>query len=331
MKLIYVDTSNTNPYMNLAMEEYLLDVAERSQCLVVYFWQNQDTIVIGRNQNAYTECDVKKAQQEKVFIARRKTGGGAVFHDMGNLNFTFIYSKAVYEQQQSLNIVKNALCKLDFNAKLVGRNDLVINGYKISGSAFYSNDRVCMHHGTIMVAVDFDKLSSLLNVSKNKLSAHNVSSVRSRVANLREFNKHITIGRVKEGLYDSFRHFFAGEINDIVDKFDFDDVVLKKLYLQYASSNWNMAEFQTYTVFKTERFAWGEVSVYADVEGKKVNKVRLASDSLFPDKILAIEQILNNLNENDHGIADVISCNKDIGLFLKDVLFVYESLLEEIV
>ena len=250
---------------------------------------------------------------------------------MGNFNFTFIYPKALYEQRQSLGIISNAMRSLGFNVEVVGRNDVSVNGYKFSGSAFYSNDKVGMHHGTIMVAVDCNKLASLLNVSKNKLSTHGVASVRSRVKNLKELNACITIEQIKQALLKSFLQYFDDQIQDIIYDFNFDNVVLQKLYLQYASPNWNMGEFQTYTLSRTKRFNWGEVYVYADVDGKSIKRIALASDSLYPSRILLIERILNNLNANSDDIVDTSLFDKDTQLIFQDILSVYQSVLEEIV
>ena len=139
-KLTYIESDQVNPYKNLAVEEYLLLHCEDKEC-ILYLWQNQNTVVIGRNQNAWKECKVTKLEEENGHLARRLSGGGAVYHDLGNLNFTFLVNKDEYSLEKQLQVIINAMGRLGLKAEKSGRNDILIDGKKFSGNAFYEQEK----------------------------------------------------------------------------------------------------------------------------------------------------------------------------------------------
>ena len=145
-KLIYIESDQVNPYKNLAVEEYLLLHCEPQEC-ILYLWQNQNTVVIGRNQNAWKECKVESLEENGGHLARRLSGGGAVYHDLGNLNFTFLVNKDEYSLEKQLQVIINAMGRLGLKAEKSGRNDILIDGKKFSGNAFYEQEKHCYHHG----------------------------------------------------------------------------------------------------------------------------------------------------------------------------------------
>lgn len=202
-KITYIETANTYPYRNLAMEEYLLLHCDKEEC-ILYLWQNRNTVVIGRNQNAWKECLVSKLEEEDGYPVRRLSGGGAVYHDLGNLNFTFLVRKDNYDVDRQLDVILNAVKKLGIHAEKSGRNDILIDGHKFSGNAFYEQGDCCYHHGTLMVNVNLGELSRYLTVSKDKLKSKGVDSVRARVANLTEYAPDLTVEELKEKASGSF-------------------------------------------------------------------------------------------------------------------------------
>lgn len=190
-KLRVVLSDSFNPYFNLAVERWLLETLEPN-CQVLYLWRNHDTVVIGRSQNPWLECNLTKMQADEVALVRRPTGGGAVFHDLGNTNFTFLTHGAGYDKQANSAIITKALASLNLKAMAVGRNDIVVEDpssgelRKISGSAYRELADRALHHGTLLICADLQRLAEYLNPRKKKLAAKGVQSVRSRVINLIE-------------------------------------------------------------------------------------------------------------------------------------------------
>jgi len=180
-----VKTDCVDPYINLAAEEHMTMNAEEGT-VTLFLWQNAKTVVIGRNQNPWKECDVEAIKRDGISLARRISGGGAVYHDMGNLNFTFIAKDGLFDIGRQTDVILLACRLLGVDASKTGRNDLTIDGKKFSGHAYYSSGGYNYHHGTIMMDVAGDDLSKYLRVPEAKLRSKGVASVRSRVTNLRE-------------------------------------------------------------------------------------------------------------------------------------------------
>lgn len=205
-RLIWLETDNTYPYRNLAMEEYMTNHVPDGTC-ILFLWQNRHTVVIGRNQNCWKECRVDFLEEEGGYLVRRLSGGGAVFHDLGNLNFTFIVRKTDYDVERQLQVILEAVRRLGIQAEKTGRNDITVEGRKFSGNAFYQTGDCCYHHGTLLVHADKENMSRYLNVPREKLASKGVSSVKSRVANLDEFCPGLTVDRVKAALAEAFSRY----------------------------------------------------------------------------------------------------------------------------
>ena len=179
-------TDCTDPYINLGTEEALTFSAQDDE-VIMYLWQNAHTIVIGRNQNPWRECNVERIKQDGVYLARRISGGGAVYHDMGNLNFTFIAKDDLYDIGKQTDVILLACRLLGIDAEKNGRNDLTVDEKKFSGHAYFSSNGYNYHHGTIMMNVNPEDMPKYLRVSEAKLKSKGVSSVRSRVTNLNNY------------------------------------------------------------------------------------------------------------------------------------------------
>jgi len=184
----YVSNPSTDPHFNMAFDEFCLDRLQADEP-VFYLWQNRPSVIIGLNQNPFAEVDIPYMESRGILLARRVTGGGAVYHDLQNLNYTITGRVRDLEQEypEYLHTMVRALRALGVPAELSGRNDILVEGRKCSGYAKrMSRDRL-MIHGTLMWDVDIDTLTRVLSVPGSKLSAAGIASVRSRVANLKDF------------------------------------------------------------------------------------------------------------------------------------------------
>ena len=152
----------TNPWDNLAREEQLVNLCEESEA-ILYLWRNAHTVVVGRNQNPWAECRLDLLESEGGKLARRSTGGGAVYHDLGNHNYSFILPRKRYNMERQLAVILGALRGLGLDAEFSGRNDLVIGGRKFSGNAYQLTRDKGLHHGTLLFSADMAMLSRYLN------------------------------------------------------------------------------------------------------------------------------------------------------------------------
>ncbi len=298
MKTILYHTKTHNPWLNLAREEYLFNSISQNNIshIIFYLWQNQNTIVIGKNQNPWKECQIPLLEKENVYLARRISGGGAVFHDLGNLNFTFIIPKEMYDLSRQLKVILNAMQSLGIPAEFKGRNDLVVQDRKFSGNAFCYQSKQALHHGTILVSADLEKLTRYLQVSQDKIKSKGVSSVRSRVINLNEFVPGLTIQTVEQALNDSFQKEYGGYSEKYFDDAQFDAEVLQKLYQRYASWEWRFGNAPKFDITLDTRFSWGGIELGLSLNDAKVVKCEIFSDAMDELFISTIPSILHGSN-----------------------------------
>ncbi|KAJ2682225.1 hypothetical protein GGH99_004832, partial [Coemansia sp. RSA 1285] len=183
----YVSES-TDPYTNLAFEDWILRTSD-PQSYVLYLWRNRPTIVIGRNQNPWKECNLDMMATRDVWLARRTSGGGTVYHDLGNSNYTVVMPRTAFTRNWCAEMVAQALQQMDIPAYVNARHDVAVDELKISGSAFRLTSKRAFHHGTMLIDADLSRLHGcLLSRNKDAIEAKGVDSVRSRVANLREYS-----------------------------------------------------------------------------------------------------------------------------------------------
>ena len=246
---------------------------------ILYLWQNRQTVVIGRNQNAWAECRTTELNQDGGHLARRLSGGGAVYHDMGNLNFTFLVSKKNYDLQKQLQVIVTACQNLGINAQTTGRNDVAVDGRKFSGNAFFDSKGQAYHHGTLLVDVDMSMLGKYLMPSKAKLQSKGVDSVRSRVVNLKELCPSLSIERMKEEMLRAFQSVYGLQTEELPEEgFDLDYV--NRLQERNASWEWNYGKSLPATFACEERFPWGGVELRLQVEKGMVTEAAVYSDAM---------------------------------------------------
>ena len=254
-----------DPWFNLAVEECIFRQMPATQ-RVLFLWRNADTVVIGRAQNPWKECNTRRMEEDNVRLARRSSGGGAVFHDLGNTCFTFMAGKPEYDKTISTSIVLNALNALGVSAEASGRNDLVVKtaegDRKVSGSAYRETKDRGFHHGTLLLNADLSRLANYLNPDKKKLAAKGITSVRSRVTNLTELLPGITHEQVCEAISETFA--------------------------RQSSWEWNFGQAPAFSHLLDERFTWGGVELHFDVEKGHITRTQVFTDSLNPAPLEAL-------------------------------------------
>ena len=289
-KIALYESASYDPYYNLAVEQHLLESVDEDSC-ILYLWQNAHTVVIGRNQNAWKECRTSLLEQEGGHLARRLSGGGAVFHDLGNLNFTFLVPQADYDLDRQFSVIQEAARSFGIPAKKSGRNDVLADGRKFSGNAFYRNGTQAYHHGTLLVDVDMQHMGRYLNPSKAKLQSKGVDSVRSRVVNLRELNPDITIPGLKAAMAEAFAKVYSLPLEQLPEE------ALNKPYidsLRQRNSSWEWVYGQKipFTFEWEDRFPWGGVQVALRVENGIVHQAKVYSDAMDWSLAPKLEQSL---------------------------------------
>lgn len=280
-----------NPYINLAIESILLDNYLKNT-ISLFLWKNQQTIVIGTNQNPYSECNVDTLLNEGGHLARRRTGGGAVYHDLGNLNFSFIADKDLYDVKRQMTVIQKALLNYGLETEVSGRNDISYQGRKFSGNAFAKTKFQGLHHGTILIKTDGEKLQKYLKVKPAKLHKHGVKSVASRVINLSEVAD-ITSENIIPYLIKAFEEVYDNKAIEI----NFDDLYTEdalKLKGHISSDDYLFGKWRNFVTKKSNTFDWGSVDIELDIDEEKgiIKDINIASDSLEPESIETAANIL---------------------------------------
>lgn len=276
MNYLYVSPSQSG-WDNLALDEYFLDHLGENDFLL-YFYINANAVIIGRNQNPWAECRLNAMEADGVQLVRRITGGGAVFHDCGNLNFSFIAGEKRYDVEKQFDLILCALRKIGIPCEFSGRNDLLSDGRKFSGNAFCTRKNIRQHHGTLLVSADLTRLSNYLSVDPRKLKAKGVKSVRSRVCNLSEIKPELTTDALLEALKIAYRENY-GEYRLIEDS-DIDAAALKTYIDKQKSDAWRLGNTPRFDAEIENRFAWGNVQIQLTLKNGLIDDARVFSDAI---------------------------------------------------
>lgn len=277
-ELYLYQSTSFDPYYNLAVEKQLLERVSPGEC-ILYLWQNQNTVVIGKNQNAWAECRTSLLGAEGGHLARRLSGGGAVFHDLGNLNFTFLVRDEDYDVDRQLSVIQEAVRLAGVQTERSGRNDILAEGRKFSGNAFYHQGGHAYHHGTLMVDVDKDKLQRYLSPSKAKLEAKGVASVRSRVVNLKELSPALTVEKLKEYMVRGFETVYGLQCAPILLT-DKELGQIKESAKINASWDFLYGTRLPFTFECEGRFPWGGIQMQLQAKGGIITAVKVYSDAM---------------------------------------------------
>ncbi len=290
-------------YQNLATDEWLLDhVGEED--LILHLYQNENAVIIGKNQNPWLECNLAKMQEEGVQLVRRVSGGGAVYHDLGNLNFSFIAGPARYDLDRQLNLILTALKKLGVDCSFSGRNDLVWQEKKFSGTAYATRHGKKQHHGTLLISSDLSRLSRYLTVDPKKIRSKGISSVRARVCNLNESLPDLQVSTLRNALIQEFEtEYGAAETYVFTDR---EREEIAAYETKHRSDSWRLGETPKFDLEWRERFSWGGVQILFSFEKGIISDVKVFSDSMNTDLAGEIESRLSKIAFENNAIRQAL-------------------------
>lgn len=320
----YFHTTSLDPFHNLAWEQYLFEKKAKGE-IYVLLWQNQNTVVIGRYQNAYEEVDLDYAQKNDIKIVRRNSGGGAVFHDIGNLNYTFITDPGCSDLDFCIDMLSNVLGEYGIQYEFAGRNDISVNGYKVSGSAQHIENGVLLHHGTLLVNSNMGMLTNVLTRNTKISQSSAKKSVSRKVSNLCDLiDVEISVDRIIHSFIEQLRQYDC-DFSNIVDE--------KRIGVlsedKFKTMEWTFAFAPMFDYKSSRRFQSGTLCVYARILNGIISDLKFTGDFFALKSIQELEELiigsslgasllhtLENVNAGDFikGITaeDIKMCFNDI-------------------
>lgn len=308
--MIYIKNDNNDPHYNLALEEYALKYLDISDDILI-LWQNEPSVIIGRNQNTIEEINSKYIKDNDINVVRRLSGGGAVYHDFGNLNFTFITSNDknnVNNYRKFTKPVIDALKNLGVNAEFKGRNDIVVDDKKISGNAQYFYKDKMLHHGTILFNSNLEDIVYVLDVNVDKIKSKGIKSIRSRVTNIYPYlDNNIDIDKFKTILLKSILK--SENINDFQYKLKSSDIkeieeLMKSRYLKWE---WNYGESPEFNIQKSKKYDGGTIDIRLNVKNGNITKCKIYGDFFGNKDISILENKIINNKFDENNIKEILS------------------------
>lgn len=303
----YIINKNRNPYFNLALDEYAMKHIDEKEDFF-FLWQNDPAVIIGKNQNTAEEINEQFLKDNNIKVARRVSGGGAVYHDEGNLNFTFIISvddpgKVNYKKY--VQPIVDALASMGIKAELSGRNDILVDGLKISGNAQRLANGKLMHHGTIMFDLNVENMVRSLNVAPDKIISKGMKSVRSRVTNIKD---RLPEGTGLQDFWDQLQYYLSNEGQDAEIVLSDEDIqkIEYEAINRFGTWDWIYGTNPVFDLKNEKRFDWGNLEVLMNVEAGKIESVRFQGDYLGLSDVADIEQRLLGVRFNVDDVSLVL-------------------------
>jgi len=305
--MLCILNNSTEPYFNLAAEEYFFNNFNEN---IFMLWRNSPAIIVGKHQNTLAEINYDYVKENNIKVVRRMTGGGAVFHDLGNINFTFIEtgeSEKLVDFRKYVQPILDILLKLGVNAKFEGRNDLTIDGKKFSGNAEHVYKNRILHHGTILFSAKMSDLTQALNVKDVKYTDKAVKSVRSRVTNVSE-HLHTPL-TVLEFINLVFNHIL--EMYEDAQIYEITDEDIQKINQlvenKYSTWEWNFGYSPEYNFSKSVRTEGGTLEVSMFVENGIIQRLRFYGDFFTHRDISEIEEAFVSIQHREDKVKQVLS------------------------
>lgn len=295
--MLNVINHSNDPYFNMAVEEYALTtLAKTDDCFLL--WQNRPAIIVGRNQNALEEINREYVEQHGIAVVRRLTGGGAVYHDLGNLNFTYVVhdqGKGFEFHRFSQPVIK-ALATFGVKAELSGRNDILIDGRKFSGNAEYRHKNRLLHHGTLLFNSELAVVGAALNVKPQKIASKGVKSVRSRVTNISEYlTQQVSLDDFRRALMQATVQEFGTELHDYHLSSDEVSAIERLRNEKYSTWEWIYGRAPEFNLRKERRFDFGEVDVRLNVRDGVIREAHIFGDFFSNAEIAGLANSLQGV------------------------------------
>ncbi|MCZ2257659.1 lipoate--protein ligase [Sporosarcina sp. G11-34] len=309
--MYFIDNKGiTDPEINLAIEEYILRTMDIDKDSFLLFYINEPSIIIGKNQNTIEEIDTKYVDANGIKIVRRLSGGGAVYHDLGNLNYSFITKddgESFRNFKKFTQPVVEALAGMGVTAELIGRNDILVNGRKISGNAQFSTNGRMFSHGTLMFDTEIDEVVSALKVRKDKIESKGIKSIRSRVANISEFLEEPMT--VEEFRLEVLKSIFGGEEKiQYLELTEDDWTNIHELSKErYANWDWNYGKSPKFNMQHSHRFPVGSIDIRLQVNKGIIEDVKIFGDFFGVGEVEAVEERLKGIKYDRQAIGEAIA------------------------
>ena len=308
--MLLINNTCTNAYFNLAMEEYFLKNCNED---IFLLWRNENAIIVGKNQNTLSEINYDYVKNNNIKVVRRQSGGGAVFHDLGNINFTFIScnDNSFSDFKIFTMPIIDALKELGIEAEFSGRNDLLINNQKFSGNAQYNYKNKVMHHGTLLFSSEINDLSNALKVKPLKFEGKGVKSVKSRVTNISShLKKEMSVLEFKDYLMNFINK--RDENSRFYELSDEDMKNINKLVEEkYSTWEWNFGNSPKYSLNKELKYPGGNVEFNLDVKDGIIKNIKFFGDFFGKEDVSFIEDKLKNIKHSEDSIKTAL---KDVNI-----------------
>lgn len=314
--MIYIRNDDNRPQFNLALEQYVFDNLDQFDEIFL-LWINEPSIIVGKHQNTIQEINLDYVRENNINVVRRLSGGGAVYHDYGNLNYTIISKSkdtSAFNFEAFTKPVIEVLAKLGIKAEFTGRNDITIDGKKFCGNAQYMKKGKVLHHGAMLFDTDLEVLEKALKVSKDKIESKGVKSVRSRVTNIKDHLKEdITIEDFKQLLLE---HMFKGDKEIKEYKLTEEDYanINKLMEERYATWEWNFGSSPDFNIEKSRRFSSGKVETKIDVQEGIIKGIKFYGDFFGSGEISDVENKLVGIRYKEDEISSILD-TIDIGYY----------------
>lgn len=325
--MIYIENTNNDPRYNLAFEEYVFLNTDYDEPILL-LWQNGPAVIVGKYQNTLEEVNYDFVKEKGINIVRRNTGGGAVYHDLGNLNYSFIIpdvQSKIDFKTFTIPVVK-ALESAGVQAEQTGRNDILVDGKKFSGNAQQFSNHKLLHHGTLMFDVNTDDVAKALKVKEGKFKSKATKSVKSRVTNLKPYLGDITVEDFKNLLIEWFDREYGLKKVELTEKQKQEILDLREK--KYATDDWNLGRSPKADIVRGDFFRCGQVEFHFSIEKHRIKDVKITGD-FFPTKDIAqLEESLRGTEYSREALQEVLE-NSDLEGYFGDVTA--EELLQVIV